>query len=306
MWNYHDLIKRAPETCYIKQKPQQQFINLHLELTHHEDDSEFTESLLKCANFVAIMNYYGPWVSFSSNQYFAPIFAQNAFTSTHLQDLFPDGIMFTHLNRFLFHPIAELQAQIDAFAQRHHLVDPAVGLGTNDHLYAIQIRRNEKELNGNWFKESEEPFFYNCFVQHVVHKDDQQHTLEDYKILVLSDNSTVREHAQRHFGAEHVLYYEHAVLNFERDVRAIKSALIDAWIMSFASGFVVSRFSTFGNLGHGRANVVPFIVTRYPDGSLGCAKSDWKSEPEYHWGFRLANYACPSWQGGKKGFPGKR
>ena len=61
--------------------------------------------------------------------------------------------------------------------------------------------------------------------------------------------------------------------------------------------FIVSQWSTFGNVGHGIASKSPWLIELNGD-SATCHKLI-SSEPQFHWKWRGNRISCYNWNGGK-------
>ncbi|KAG2377601.1 hypothetical protein C9374_009117 [Naegleria lovaniensis] len=260
----------------------------NLELTHRARESDYMFELLKCLNITEEFDRMGPIIEITSNQYFLPLLYQfNPYHSALLHLMFRDADMFGPLSRFLYHPLPSIQQKIDKYLEEHDIYSSPHLLENrrqgNTVMYGIQIRRNENEKQMDWFREKHEKYFWQACRQELLSKHNQLFPNQDYKIMVISDNITVVDHAKMEFGHDKILHYEEQKLTFTRDSESIVGALIDAWLFSHSQGFVVSKHSTFGNLGHGRASIKPFIVYHYNHGENCAWFKPHTSEPEFHW-----------------------
>ncbi|EFC44963.1 predicted protein [Naegleria gruberi] len=260
----------------------------NIELTHRGRESDYMFELLKCLNITEEFDNMGPIIEVTSNQYYLPLLIQyNPFYHTLLNTMFPDADMFGPLSRFLYHPLPSIQHRVDKYLTDHNIYISNTLLGNkkqgNTVMYGIQIRRNENEKQIDWFREKHEKFFWKACRDELISKHNKRFPNMDYKIMVISDNVTVVEHAKNEFGQNRILHYEEQKLTFSRDGESVVGALIDSWLFSHSHGFVVSKHSTFGNLGHGRASIKPFIVYHYNNGESCTWFAPQTSEPEFHW-----------------------
>lgn len=258
--------------------------DLYLEITHRSKESEYAQGMLKCQDFKNVMDSYGPFVEMTSNQYFMPLLKKNPYYEKFMKRLFPDDDVFGPIMRFLFHPRDDIQHEIDKVREKH--------FSPNTTVIGIQIRRNEAENQITWFRRHHQKYFWECARKEII---DKLPPNRDYKIFIVSDNATVREDAKAEFGDSKVVYYDKP-LDFSRHFHAVKNALGDAWLLGYCDEFIVSKWSTFGNLGHGRASKKPWVVQLYN------AKSPkafyWKAsspEPEFHWKNRAERVNCRRW-----------
>ena len=97
----------------------------------------------------------------------------------------------------------------------------------------------------------------------------------------MSDNATTIENTKAHFPDRTIAYPQ--ARTFSRSKEAIQDAWIDLLLLSYSHVQVVSRMSTFGNVGHGRASQKPWVIQRNgPVGKCECYKEE-SSEPDFHW-----------------------
>ncbi|KAL9657646.1 hypothetical protein ABK040_012724 [Willaertia magna] len=278
----------------------------NLEVTHRKRESDYMFELLKCLNVTEEFDRFGPLVEITSNQFFLSLFIQyNPYHDHLLNIMFKEQDMFGPLARFLFHPIPSIQEKIDKFIVNHNIYvsdqikesermySSTKNLRNHNGdviMYGIQIRRNENEKQIDWFRESHEPYFWDACKKELIDRHDIYFHGKPYRIMVISDNSTTIENARKVFGKDMVLHYDEQNLSFSRDSESIKNALIDAWLYSYSQGFIVSKHSTFGNLGHGRASIKPFIVYHQKEKCMWFKPAT--SEPEFHWYGRHRDINC--------------
>jgi hypothetical protein len=189
------------------------------------------------------MDNYGNWIEISSNQvisqiinfqYFVPFLKENPHYSKFIQRMFPSGDIFSIISNFLYHPVDSIQNKIDSFLKKFE----------NKKLIGIQIRHNEKENQIIWPKGHHEKYFWNCAKENIL----SQH--KDYKIFVVSDNSTTKFHAKEAFGEDNVIYMDNVYRDSGwylngRDKLSVIDALGEMFAFTKCSEFIVSQWYSF-------------------------------------------------------------
>lgn len=128
--------------------------------------------------------------------------------------MFPKLNLFSVISKFLYRPIDSIQNKIDKFLLEK---------GKKKKLIGIQIRHNEKENQIIWPKGQHEKYFWKCAKDNLIPKS-------DFKIFIVSDNSTTKHHAKEYFGEENVIFIENVYRNSGwylngRDKESVKDAL---------------------------------------------------------------------------------
>jgi hypothetical protein len=274
-------------------KPLRNYVGLY-ELTHRYKESINGFKFVKCNNY--FLDLKG-WNEFRSNQYFINLIRENQNMRLLLEKMFPDGDVYGVVSRFLFKPLPQIAQKAFDFLIKNEIIIPDIFKAdfTIDSNYkgkykmiGLQIRRNENEKSIVWFKESEEKFFWDCA------EDIAKNWKEEYRILIMSDNATTIANTQAHFppGVTITFPQEHT---FSRSLISVQNALVDILLLSYSHAHVVSKMSTFGNVGHGRASAIPWVVQRVGKiGDCKCYKAK-TSEPDFHWQSRSKDYKCIPW-----------
>jgi hypothetical protein len=251
-----------------------------------------TFKLLKCSSYFDELQ---GWNEFRSNQYFTNLIRENENMKQLLEKMFKGGDSFGPISRFLFEPLTDIQKKVADFLMHEEIIVPDVfknefikdpNYKGKYKLIGLQVRRNEKERSIKWFTSSEEKFFWDC-AENIA----KQWKIDNYKILIMSDNHTTIENTQKRFPGRTITYpQEHT---FSRSVVAVQNAWIDMILLSYSHEQIVSKMSTFGNVGHGRASSRPWVVQRVGKvGNCRCYKEK-TSEPDFHWSRWSKEVTCP-------------
>eukprot|EP01080_Neovahlkampfia_damariscottae_P006023 gene6023-10025_t len=263
--------------------------DLNLEITHREKESDYSNGLFKCKNIQVEIDNYGGWIEISSNQYFIPYLIENENYSKFLRRMFPKLNVFSEISKFLYHPVDVIQQRIDHFLNQN---------SEKKNLIGIQIRHNEKENQIIWPKGEHEKYFWKCAQENLIPKLKK----DDFKIFIVSDNSTTKHHAKQYFGEENVIFIDNVYRNSGwylngRDSESVKDALVEMFAFTKCKEFIVSQWSTFGNVGHGIASKSPWLI-ELRGTSATCHKLI-SPEPQFHWKWRGNRINCNYWNGGK-------
>ncbi len=254
-------------------------------------------------------NSIGDRILFTSNQYMAPLTMLNHQYRELLEQMFPDKDVFGPISRYLLRPTDKIQTEIDDFLTTHDIKIPKVFFedpntrelvrkhaGGKNIMYGLQIRRNDKEKS--WAGESQEPSAFKCLEEKLSDMKAKvpPASLDSYRVLVVTDNSTTKARAKKHFGKLSITYQDGADYTTVRDV---SSAAVDIFLLSYCHDMVVTKSSTFGSVAHGRASIVPTVVAHDLDGTSKCVSTSdayagqdilSKQDPPCHFMYILEKY----------------
>ena len=173
--------------------------------------------------------------------------------------------IFGTLFRKLLKPKREIMKQIELFKSQFQRSDRVIGL---------QIRKME----GNSIDDNQLDVFLRC-------AKTLSNGAKDPKYFISTDNIQTKSHAMNLLGQNQVIIHDDEV---NRDtVNGMRNALIDLWLLGEVNEVIISPYSTFGYVAHGRTSKVPYLITR----NNKCVKLT-SSQPCFQYWFGVTLTPC--------------
>jgi hypothetical protein len=178
-------------------------------------------------------------IAIKSTQWFAPVLAHNpGFRSKICEITGPDifGILF----RKLIKPKRVILNKINLLKQEFSKSDQVVGL---------QIRK----IEGNSIDDDQLEVFLRCAKAISVNS-------KNPKFYISTDNIETKNYVVKLLGLNQVIINNSSL--DRGSVDGMQNALIDLWLLGETNDVIISPYSTFGYVAHGRTSKIPYMITR--------------------------------------------
>ena len=199
-----------------------------------------------------------------STQWFAPVLAHNQYFRSRVCDTIGPDIFGT-LFKKLFKPKYDILNKIQLMKKQFLQSDRVIGL---------QIRK----IEGNSIDDSQFDVFLRCAKSLSM-------GAKNPKYFLSADNIETKDHATRLLGINQIIAHNNTLDRSSID--GMKNALIDLWLLGESDEIIISPYSTFGYVAHGRTSKVPYLVTR----NNKCVKL-LSSQPCFQYWFGITLLPC--------------